>query len=308
MKKNDWLIILSPLFIVWILDRITKYWASDITTTLSYGYLNFTLHHNHGAMLGLFSDLPSVLRIVTLSTGGAFLLCTYALIQYLLPVRSLPLRCGLSILLGGILGNVADRIMYGYIIDFIILGTGVTISPAFNIADAVQWVGYALIVYAIIREGNTLWPEANLRKVYWINRKFQLKYSFFLMGLALCLGVISIVFSYTYMRVTITDLMGYNPFILKKYLTPFIVSFILIGLTCGMIAFAIGKYISHRIAGPLFAFEKILEEIMNGQNGRILKLRAGDEFKHLEDLAEKVREKLSQNPEASEIRKQANDF
>ena len=62
-------------------------------------YKRQALHHNPGAMLGLFSDLPPVLRIVSLSTGGAFLVVIYALIQYLLPIKSLILRSGMSVLL-----------------------------------------------------------------------------------------------------------------------------------------------------------------------------------------------------------------
>ncbi|MFM6930459.1 MAG: signal peptidase II, partial [Bdellovibrio sp.] len=212
MKKREWLIVILPLIATWLIDRVTKLWATDITQIKSFGPLHFVLHHNHGAMLGLFSDLPSVLRIVSLSTGGAFLLCTYALIQYLLPIKSLTLRTGLSILIGGIIGNVTDRIVWGYVVDFIVVGTPTLSSPAFNMADALQWVGYALIVYAIIREGELLWPENNARKRYWVNLSFQLKYCFILMAVGLSLTLISLVFSYTYLRVTIQELVGNNQF------------------------------------------------------------------------------------------------
>ena len=120
MKRIEWVIVLFPLLVCWILDRITKLWANTIDGPRLHGYINFVLHHNHGAMLGLFSELPQVLRIVSLSTGGAFLLCIYVIIQYLLPIKSLVLRTGLSILIGGILGNVADRIIWGYVVDFIV--------------------------------------------------------------------------------------------------------------------------------------------------------------------------------------------
>jgi len=150
MRKRDWLLVTLPLILTWLIDRVTKIAASNMPGSSTHGPVSFILHHNHGAMLGLFSDLPAVLRIVSLSTGGAFLICSYAIIQYLLPIRSLVLRSGLSILLGGILGNVADRIIYGYVIDFIVLGSPSLSSPAFNMADALQWVGYGLIVFAII--------------------------------------------------------------------------------------------------------------------------------------------------------------
>lgn len=293
MRRRDWIFVIFPLIIVWFLDRETKLWATGLTGIKSFGWLHFALHHNHGAMMGLFSDLPGVLRIVTLSTGGAFLLCTYAIIQYMLPIRSLLLRTGLSILLGGILGNVADRIGWGYVVDFIVIGTPDLSSPAFNIADAVQWIGYLMIVIAIVKEGEILWPENSTRQTYWINKKFQLKYSFFLFGVSAALGVVGCVFSYTYFRVTITELVGNNQYLLNKFLVPFVITFILIFLTFGVILFALGKYLSHRIAGPLYAFEKSLKDILGGNTQRSLRLRSADEFKHLEELTNQVREKFN---------------
>lgn len=293
MKKREWFLVVLPLITVWFLDFLTKEWAMTLTGVRSFGYLHFMLHHNHGAMLGLFSDLPAVLRVVSLSTGGAFLLCTYAIIQYLLPIKSLTLRAGLSTLIGGIIGNVTDRIVHGYVVDFIVIGTPELSSPAFNIADALQWVGYLMIVWAVIREGELLWPENNVRKQYWVNFSFQLKYSLFLMAVELSLTLISLVFSYTYLRVTISELIGNNPMMLNKFLVPYVITFVIICLAFCAILFAIGRLISHRIAGPLYAFERFLDEALKGQT-KGLKLRAGDEFKHLEELAEEIQKRLEQ--------------
>ena len=293
MKKREWLIVILPLLATWTLDRITKMWALDISQIKSFGFLHFVLHQNHSAMLGLFSDLPTVLRVVSLSTGGAFLLCTYALIQYLLPIKSLTLRTGLSILIGGIIGNVTDRIVWGYVVDFIVVGTPSLSSPAFNIADALQWVGYALIVYAIIREGELLWPENNARKKYWVNMPFQLKYCFMLMAVGLSLTLICLVFSYTYIRVTIEELVGNNTFLLNKFLVPYVITFVIICIAFCAILFAVGRVISHKIAGPLYAFERFLMEALEG-NPNPLKLRTGDEFRHLEELSEEVFNRLQE--------------
>lgn len=287
MRKRDWLLVTLPLILTWTIDRLTKIAASELQSIVTHGPLSFLLHHNHGAMLGLFSDLPAVLRVVSLSTGGAFLICSYVIIQYLLPIRSLVLRSGLSVLLGGILGNVTDRILYGYVIDFLVIGTPTLSSPAFNLADALQWVGYAMIVYAIVREGDRLWPEHNARRVYWINRKFQLKYCFILMAVGLSLTVISLVFSYTYLRVTISELVGNNQFLLNKFLAPYVITFAIICVAFCAILFAVGRVISHRIAGPLYAFEKFLTDSFEGKE-RKLRLRSGDDFRHLEQLAERI--------------------
>lgn len=291
IKPREWFIVFLPLLLTWGLDRLSKAWAANLSGVVRMGPLSFVLHHNHGAMLGLFTDLPGLLRIVTLSTGGAFILCLYAIIQYLLPIKSILLRSGLSVLVGGILGNVADRIFWGYVVDFIVLGSPGLSSPAFNLADAFQWVGYAMIVTAVIRESDLLWPEQDLRRHYWVNRRFQIKQSLLLTAVGLGLATISLVFSYTYLRVTIAELVGNNQFLINKFLVPFVITYTLICLVFCIALFALGKYISHRIAGPLYAFEKFLQDNLEGKD-RPLKLRAGDEFKHLEALAEKVRTQL----------------
>ncbi|MBL7670581.1 MAG: signal peptidase II [Bdellovibrionaceae bacterium] len=291
MKKREWLLILVPIFLAWWVDYITKNWASSLTEILSYGPMTFLLHHNRGAMLGLFSELPSVLRIVTLATGGAFLFCSYALIQYLLPIRSLILRIGLSVLIGGIMGNVTDRILWGHVVDFIVIRTPFFSSPAFNLADAIQWVGYGMLVFAIVRDGDLLWPENNTRKKQWVNFSFQVKYSLLLSAIGVALTIISIVFSYTYLRVTISELVGQNTYVINKFLFPFIVTYSLIGVGFCVILFAIGKLISHRIVGPLYAFERFLKETMKGHPA-ILRLRLGDEFQHLQPLSKEIRSQV----------------
>jgi signal peptidase II len=291
MNKRAWIITLAPLFVSWGIDRITKLMALGIQGIDFYGPVGLVLHFNHGAMLGLFSDLPPLLRIVSLSTGGAFLLFSYAIIQFVLPIRSLMLRVGLSLLIGGILGNVADRIAWGYVVDFLIVGSLSQHTPAFNIADVVQWAGYGMIVWALIKEGEILWPSDNIRKQYWVNVKFQLRYCFTLMGVGLGFSLIAGIYSYTFLRVVIIDLVGENHRVLSQFLTPFILTFILVSIGFSAILFLLGRTLSHRTAGPLYAFEKYLQDIISGRI-RPLKLRSRDEFKHLEELAHELSEKM----------------
>jgi signal peptidase II len=199
------------------------------------------------------------------------------------------LRTGMSVLLGGILGNVTDRIVWGHVVDFILIGNFETHSPAFNLADALQWVGYAMIVTALIKEGDVLWPLNNTRKTIWVNPKFQLKYSLTLTGFGLALFLIAGVYSYTFLRVTIIELVGRNTRIIEQFLIPFTLTFIIVSLAFALVLFLLGRVLSHRTAGPLYAFEKFLDDALDGKV-RPLKLRVGDDFQHLEELAERINE------------------
>ena len=101
--------------------------------------------------------------------------------------------------------------------------------------------------------------------------------------------LISGVFFFTYLKVVIDELViGSAPIIEKKYLLPFLITFavITVGFLLGLII--VGRMLSHRVAGPLHAFEKFLEDLLKGKD-RKLKLRQGDEFQHLEELADDLR-------------------
>lgn len=286
---------------VWLFDQITKVWATkNLSDLIFYGPFGLVLHHNPGAILGTFADLPPVLRIVSLSTGGAFLVFIYAAIQYLLPSRSLHLRIGMSLLLGGILGNVTDRTLHGAVTDFLVIGSRQLSSPAFNIADAIQWAGYSLVVYGLVRDGSLFWPDANVRKSVWVNPRFQLRFCLTLVGIGACFCVICGVFAYTFLKITIDDLVvGPAGMMEHRFLTPFLITYSVISIGFFFMLFVIGRILSHRMAGPLYGFEFYLRELMRGKD-RKFKMRKGDEFRHLEELAEMLRPMILANATEAE--------
>jgi signal peptidase II len=293
VKKTDWPLILSLIFIVWFSDYVTKAWAVYNLSGFPvrfWGPFGLVLHRNPGAMLGTFSNLPPILRIVTLSTGGAFLIFIYSSIQYLLPKRSIILRCGMSILLGGILGNVTDRIISGSVVDFLLIRTPFWVSPAFNVADVLQWVGYLMIVYTLIVHGEQIWPSQDTRKRVWVIPKFQIKYIFVLISVGLGFAIISGVFAFTFLKITIDELALSQALVMeKKFLVPFLLTYSSISFTFLIALFLIGRIVSHRTAGPIYAFELYINDLILGKDRRF-KVRAGDELSHLEDVAEKLRE------------------
>lgn len=303
MKTKDWILVIATLLLTIIVDQITKQLSLQMKETWI-GPIHLILVFNEGAMLGLFAKLPAILRIVTLSTSGFFILSLYAFFQYIIPIRMMKMRIGLSLLVGGIIGNVLDRTINGHVIDFIGFKMSNFHSPVWNIADMIQWVGYALVIYSLFTEGQLLWPDQDTRKRFWVNKNFQLRYASIFMTAGLLISTICMVFSYTYLKISLVESGMQNMATVNQYTESFLYSFVILNLTFAITLFLFARVASQKIAGPVYAFERFLSEALDNQMSediKALKLRAGDEFRHLEQLAEKIKLRLKdiqkQSPE-----------
>lgn len=129
--QNYWPLFLS--LVIWLgIDLLTKTWASSAELGKMVFIDNifyFTLHHNQGVAFGFnFGQWPQILLS---------LLILAALLVYAVQQKDLGQRNGflrlvlLGIIMGGALGNLANRIYLGYVIDFIYLKP----IPVFNFAD-----------------------------------------------------------------------------------------------------------------------------------------------------------------------------
>jgi signal peptidase II len=280
LKSLDWYMFV-PLVGTWLADYISKLWAIGLNTNLQFGIITLSTHHNHGIMLGWLERLPPLLKVVMLSTTGALLVCAYFLTFYLVPLKSKILKIGLSLLLGGIIGNITDRVNYGYVIDFIIFKTSNFTSPVFNIADLIQMMGYVLAAVGFFKEAKHLWPDHDIRNAQWVNKKFQTKFSFLIVGLGLGVGLVTLVLNYTFFKISLEEMARNNTQNISDLLVPYLVTIAFAQCCLCMGLFAIGKIISHRIAGPFYATTRYAKHTIEGKSYPF-KLRTKDEFKDLE--------------------------
>jgi signal peptidase II len=71
------------------------------------------------------------------------------------------LALGLALLLGGAIGNLVDRILYGYVVDFILFYYREWSYPAFNVADSAITCGVALVLFdGLVLERRAQRPDA----------------------------------------------------------------------------------------------------------------------------------------------------
>ena len=145
------LIIISALF-----DQLSKYLVvthiknNEIITALP-NILHFVYLENTGITFGLFNDLPVILRlpILILIPLGVMAFLIYMLSK-VEPYERI-ITIAYSLILGGAIGNIFDRIFYGYVVDFIQINIYIMWWPAFNIADSVIVIGMVLLCFEVLR-------------------------------------------------------------------------------------------------------------------------------------------------------------
>lgn len=139
---------LTALLVV-VADQLSKAWIRsnlDIGQSLpETGFFRLTRIHNTGSAFGLFQDQSFVLSIVALV--GVVVLLVYNFIYYCrFPFSNSWLgTVALGLVLGGIVGNLIDRLSFGSVTDFIDIG----IWPAFNLADSAAIIGVIIFLYML---------------------------------------------------------------------------------------------------------------------------------------------------------------
>lgn len=130
------------------LDQITKVVASGAMSLHEsiplMPFFNLTLAHNPGAAFSFLSDAGGWQRwfftAIALGVSGAIVVWLARL-----PTTDRWMAVALTLILGGAIGNVWDRIMLGYVIDFLDIYVGDWHWPAFNVADSAITVGAVML-------------------------------------------------------------------------------------------------------------------------------------------------------------------
>lgn len=112
---------------------------------------------NPGAFLSIGASLPHRARIAVFTIGGAVMIGAVLLYAAFAAKASLLQIAALSLICGGGIGNLADRVRYdGYVTDFLNLGVGPLRTGIFNMADVALMAGMALLLLLHRRSGPPL--------------------------------------------------------------------------------------------------------------------------------------------------------
>ena len=148
LKRN--IIILIIIIFSFFLDLLTKNYALNhliINHSLSINnFLNLTLAFNYGAAFSFLSDAGGWQRWFFI----AFSFIVIIVISYMMIYDNNSPYIAFSFVIGGALGNLNDRIIYGYVIDFIEVYYNTFYWPIFNFADVAISIGVILLLHNII--------------------------------------------------------------------------------------------------------------------------------------------------------------
>ena len=142
---SRWL-ALSALVIV--LDQLSKLWIANHFAYGEHFYVlavfDLVLAHNTGAAFSFLSDAGGMQRwLFSAIAVVASVWITWLLRRH---QKQMLFAMALSLILGGALGNLIDRIAYGYVVDFLSFHWGEHYFPAFNVADSAITCGAFLLI------------------------------------------------------------------------------------------------------------------------------------------------------------------
>ena len=155
MRNKQAFAWLAVSFAVMWLDWITKQWATQTISPFQpvavFPWLNWVLAHNTGAAFSFLADAGGWQRWFFTILAVAV---TVFLLGWLFRLQKgqWPVALALSLLIGGAIGNLVDRLRLGYVVDFIDVHWAGWHWPAFNIADMGISCGIILLLLDALRE------------------------------------------------------------------------------------------------------------------------------------------------------------
>jgi len=151
-ERRRWIVFLGLASAVFVVDQIVKVWIVgnfevDVPVEIVGDWLRIALTHNNGALFGMFRDQALVFAFFSIAVIG--LIVWY----HGHGAKGLLMSVALGLLLGGALGNLADRLRYGSVVDFVDMGIGGWRFYTYNVADAAITTSILLLILIAVVPG-----------------------------------------------------------------------------------------------------------------------------------------------------------
>ena len=136
--------------LIFLADQAVKWWVTGPLGLVAEGdkvvvnpVFNFNLTYNYGVSLGIFTARTDIMAWALVAMTAAIAL---VVLVWLLRERKLAEIVPLGMVLGGALGNIRDRVNFGYVIDYADFHIGDYTPFVFNLADAAITIGVVIIL------------------------------------------------------------------------------------------------------------------------------------------------------------------
>jgi len=135
----------------WTKGLITRAFEVHQSRSVIGGLFDLTYVRNSGAAFGLFASVDSSIKAIVLNSVAVLVFLVVSAYALRSSHRSVRLQLGFALILGGAVGNLLDRVRFGYVVDFLDFSVSGHHWPAFNVADSAICIGVALLFLDMLR-------------------------------------------------------------------------------------------------------------------------------------------------------------
>ncbi len=136
-------------------DQLTKWWVQNVLLLGErieiFPWFSWVRWHNEGAAFSLLNSAGGWQRWFFVVLAIVFV--GFILVElWRMPVRDRWMGWAYGLILGGALGNFVDRLMDGYVVDFVLVHYAQYYFPAFNVADSALFLGASVWIWRMLAE------------------------------------------------------------------------------------------------------------------------------------------------------------
>ena len=286
VKNSKFQLPLVAITLVFV-DQCLKFLSSFVHVK---SFLGLTIERvlNDAFIFGIKSNNIFMLEsFITIFIFSSFIMIYIALI-YFLPEEFSKTKWGLTFLFAGAFSNIIDRIMFNQVVDFLRIKF-ITGIYYINFADFIQTVGWVFIFYELFKKRHIVWRNFEKRKTLLVLKKHQYEFIIYVLWMVLFTFLLTTLVGLDFLNrmseASVTqqsDISSNFPFYAFYLFVIFLIPILFITI-----------YFSNKIYGPIYAFERYVKSLLEGKvPSHKLNLREKDQFKHLEKLAEEIKNKL----------------
>jgi lipoprotein signal peptidase len=286
MKKYKNISILLSIVSIFFICLLIRSFVSDHLNSFGTFFILKKVT-NHGFLLGHFSEVSSLLKIMFIFSILGFLYFLSLFVFFFLSTDFFYMKIGLSLMLGGFTSNAIEKLLYGYVIDYVAIKSPFLNQYFFNLADFFQLIGFVIAIRSVLKNKTKIWFADEKRINLILNPVFQFRFVkkiiIFFILMTVFLGAITFAAMEQLFEFSLIE-----ERLIHDYRLMFFMTYVSMSLFFIIIMIFFLLRISHKIIGPLYVLKKF---ILNPNKQEIV-LRENDYF---QDIVKEINESLRSN-------------